>query len=1809
MNMYESDTVMMHCTRGPARGILNASRFPLGSRWSHRSAYHGRLLALALALGLLATASSSHAATLVWTNTAASGIWQTPSSWTTNGGHTGVFPGVGDWALFTNSGTYYVTLNADVVNAGSITFSNTAAATPAIVTLDLGGNSLSVIQAGGAPPAFEVADASSKTTTVYLASSTVVGKGLFVTNPLTATPSKLLIGRSGTGTLIITNGFVAANVTALGNGSASKGNSLVLSGPTTYYSNSTTVAIANNGNSSGNSVVISNSASMTVNGKFTVGSGSGTINASANSLLLSSNGRLFTTAAGTGIGVDTGTGLNNSTNNTATVQGGAVWDNGNADFTIGRNSSGSAGNSLTIGTGSAVINISTATVFMANVLNLQGGLLQASGVVSNFGTINGFGSIAGDTVIASGGLLTPGTNAIIGSIAFSNNLTLASGSLTKIKLDKSQSSNDFVNVFGTASCGGTLTVTNVGAALTSGDTFQIFAFTNASGSFTTTNLPALDPSLRWDTSQLYSTGILAVVIQEVVPGITGLVNQAVNVGVDVTISATVTGVPTPTLQWQLGGNNLSDGATTNGGSVISGSTTNTLTLANAQVGDSGQYCLIASNSSGAVTNCMMLTVSIVPVAPTITGPTDQTVIAGNNGTFAASVSGLPLPDIQWLENGTNIVGATGSSLILTNVQYTQNGFVYSLTASNIAGVVTSTNATLTVIVPPIISVQPQSLVVTNTQSASFSVTSINGVPAPTYQWYKGGSPIFSGVNSTATNVTFTIASTQPSDAANYSVIVSNAAGTATSSNATLTVNSAMSAVLTPTNGATGVCYDTPLYMAFDRTPFLSGTGKVTIYNVTNSVTPVDTIDTSLGNLQVRIIGTEGFHTYPVIITSNTAAIYPHLGVLKSNQTYYVIVDAGIFTDTNSAPFAGITDTNAWRFTTKPTGPANPNNVVVAADGSGDFCTVQGAVDSLPSGNTTYTLVNIRNGTYTEVVDTKNKNHITFRGQSRAGTIVQYLNNNNNNLGTHLRMAFKIYSNDMAIENMTVVNTTPQGGSQAEALMIETGARRFILNNAEVDSRQDTILANVNSSQGYFYNSLVQGNYDYIWGGGNLFFTNCELRTIPTASTYNLTAARTDNGLTGNWPGFFGLLVSNGFSFVQCRLTRADNTISNVTLAGPNGGTNGLVAYINCNIDTNCYRTPSGAVLALQLLWEYGNSNLDNTASATFGLTVLTNGDARLLAAQNANVWLNGWVPQLAPNILTNPVSITVTSGVTATFTVAATGVPDPSYQWLKDGANLLGATSATLAITNAQDADAGAYSVIVSNSAGSVTSDSGTLTIVDLPPVADFSGTPTNGPTPLVVTFTDSSTGTITNRFWDFGDNNTTNTIATSLTHRYMIGGSNTVSLTVFGPLGSSNLTRTAYIVAIDTLVADFSASPATGVAPLPVHFTDNSAGTITNRFWDLGDGTTTNTTTAGLDYTYNAGGTHTVILTIFGPGGSSTTNQPNCITVTDTTPPQLQIVSPTNFQTFTNANITVSGTASNASGVTVNGAAATLVLPNWSQSVPLSSLGTNTITVIATDASANTATQVVYVVLSSGSTPTNQPLRITVALSVTNALLQVGTNAVVLVNETNTLSVTATDADPLTYQWVFGDGANTNTTIGIVDHVYTNDYCGPYNARVAVSDGPASTNSDLTVVVACQMQITHMQIKLNFKKGSADSCSLTAITDPLPGFTPAGKLVTLDIGGEQSSFTLNAKNKGVNAQGSCTFNLFNKKEGSWKIHVNLARASLQGAAWADAGLTNAPASKNPVTLTVVVLVGNEAVAVDKALLYTAKAGRSGTAK
>jgi len=174
------------------------------------------------------------------------------------------------------------------------------------------------------------------------------------------------------------------------------------------------------------------------------------------------------------------------------------------------------------------------------------------------------------------------------------------------------------------------------------------------------------------------------------------------------------------------------------------------------------------------------------------------------------------------------------------------------------------------------------------------------------------------------------------------------------------------------------------------------------------------------------------------------------------------------------------------------------------------------------------------------------------------------------------------------------------------------------------------------------------------------------------------------------------------------------------------------------------------------------------------------------------------------------------------------------------------------------------------------------INVTVAPPVAGFSAVPTSGHRPLVVEFTDESTGEITSWSWDFGDGGTSTLQNPS--HTYETAGYFTVSLTVSGPGGSDTETKTNYISVTELApVAGFSASPRSGGTPLEVQFTDESTGTVTSWSWDFGDGGTS--TQQNPSHTYNSTGYFTVTLTVSGPGGSDTETKAGYIHATEAAP------------------------------------------------------------------------------------------------------------------------------------------------------------------------------------------------------------------------------------------------------------------------------------------------------------------------------------
>jgi PKD repeat protein len=161
-------------------------------------------------------------------------------------------------------------------------------------------------------------------------------------------------------------------------------------------------------------------------------------------------------------------------------------------------------------------------------------------------------------------------------------------------------------------------------------------------------------------------------------------------------------------------------------------------------------------------------------------------------------------------------------------------------------------------------------------------------------------------------------------------------------------------------------------------------------------------------------------------------------------------------------------------------------------------------------------------------------------------------------------------------------------------------------------------------------------------------------------------------------------------------------------------------------------------------------------------------------------------------------------------------------------------------------------------------------------PSANFSAAPRNGPEPLTVSFTDTSTSrdNITAWKWDFDDDGVVDSTEQNPIHVYIHDGKYTVELTVYDSGGNSDIEKKdKYVTVTDTKPrADFDATPASGLAPLQVSFTDMSTSydKIVSWTWDFGDGETS--TQKNPIYKFLDSGTFNVRLTVTDADGSKDT-------------------------------------------------------------------------------------------------------------------------------------------------------------------------------------------------------------------------------------------------------------------------------------------------------------------------------------------------
>ncbi|HEV2216026.1 MAG TPA: hypothetical protein VGV88_00500 [Candidatus Dormibacteraeota bacterium] len=179
-------------------------------------------------------------------------------------------------------------------------------------------------------------------------------------------------------------------------------------------------------------------------------------------------------------------------------------------------------------------------------------------------------------------------------------------------------------------------------------------------------------------------------------------------------------------------------------------------------------------------------------APTITTqPQNQSVTVGATATFSVVAAGMAPLSYQWSKNSTAVSGATGATYTTPATVSGDNGSTFSVQVSNAGGSTTSSAATLTVTaaaVAPTITTQPQNQTVAVGAKATFTVVASGTAPLG-YQWSKNGTAIAG-----ATGASYTTPATVSGDnGSTFGVLVSNAAGSAPSNAATLTVNPASAA--------------------------------------------------------------------------------------------------------------------------------------------------------------------------------------------------------------------------------------------------------------------------------------------------------------------------------------------------------------------------------------------------------------------------------------------------------------------------------------------------------------------------------------------------------------------------------------------------------------------------------------------------------------------------------------------------------------------------------------------------------------------------------------------------------------------------------------------------------------------------------------------------------------------------------------------------------------------------------------------------------------------------------------------------------
>ena len=206
--------------------------------------------------------------------------------------------------------------------------------------------------------------------------------------------------------------------------------------------------------------------------------------------------------------------------------------------------------------------------------------------------------------------------------------------------------------------------------------------------------------------------------------------------------------------------------------------------------------------------------------------------------------------------------------------------------------------------------------------------------------------------------------------------------------------------------------------------------------------------------------------------------------------------------------------------------ADAYHIVVACDGTGDFRTVQEAINAVPDFRNEETRIFIKKGVYKEKLTLPaSKNKVTFIGEDKESTILTYYdfaqkkNRYGEEIGTTGSSSFFIFGTDFTAKNITFENSV---GPVGQAVAVRVTGDRAIFENCKFLGFQDTLYAHGTNSRQYYKDCYIEGTTDFIFGWATAVFDNCEIYS--KKGGHYITAASTEEG------------TAHGFVFLNSKLT-------------------------------------------------------------------------------------------------------------------------------------------------------------------------------------------------------------------------------------------------------------------------------------------------------------------------------------------------------------------------------------------------------------------------------------------------------------------------------------------------------------------------------------------------------------------------------------------------------------------------------------------------------------------------------------------------